>query len=243
MLSNSIKGNLDILMISEAKLDLTFTSNQFNIERYVAPIKFDRNSRRGGILLYVLEDIPGRLLTTFLSKVFEGFFVELNFHKKKILMCCSYNPAKSNTSSHLGIVGRPLCSYMSRCGNFLVIGDLNSEINEMVISKFCEAYNLQDLVKDPTYHKNPSNPTCFDPILTNFTKSFQHTQAIDTGLSGVHKLTLTVLKTHFPRVKSNIVNYRDYKGFVNDNFRSELLQEINSSDSHITNFKDLQYTH
>ena len=39
------------------------------------------------------------------------------------------------------------------------------------------------------------------------------------------------LKTHFPRLKPNIFNYRDYKSFVNDYFRSELLQEINSSDS------------
>ena len=78
--------------------------------------------------------------------------------------------------------------------------------------------------------------------MTNFPKSFQHTQTIETGLSDFHKLTLTVLKTHFPRLKPNIVNYRDYKGFVKDYFRSELLQEINSSDSDLTNFKCLQYT-
>ena len=51
MLSNSIKGNLDILMIYETKLGLTFPSNQFTIEAYAAPIRFDRNSRGGGILL------------------------------------------------------------------------------------------------------------------------------------------------------------------------------------------------
>ena len=49
------------------------------------------------------------------------------------------------------------------------------------------------------------------------------------------------MKTHFPKLKPNVVNYRDYKNFVNNYFRSELLQEI-SSDSDITNFKDLQYT-
>ena len=50
------------------------------------------------------------------------------------------------------------------------------------------------------------------------------------------------MKTHFPRLKPNIVNYRDYKVFVNDYFRSELLQEINSPDPDLTNFKDLQYS-
>ena len=87
-------------------------------------------------------------------------------------MCCSYNPNKSNISSHLSIVGRSLDSYMSSYDNFLVIGDLNSKISEMVFPEFWETYNLQNLVKDPTCYENPSTPTCMDLILTNFPKSF-----------------------------------------------------------------------
>ena len=37
---------------------------------------------------------------------------------------------------------------MSSYKNFLVTGDLNSEINDVATSQFCETYNLQDLVKD-----------------------------------------------------------------------------------------------
>ena len=138
MLSNSIKRNLDILMISETKLDSTFSSNQFTIEGYTAPIRFERNCRGGGILLYIREDIPARLLTISLPKDFEGSLVESNLRKKNILMCCSYNPAKSNISSHLSLVGRSLDSYMFSYDNFLVIGDVNSEISEMAMSDFCE---------------------------------------------------------------------------------------------------------
>ena len=68
------------------------------------------------------------------------------------------NPAKSNTSSHVSIVGRSLDSYMSSYDNFLVIGDLNSEISEMAMSEICETYNPQNLEKDP------SKPTCTDII-------------------------------------------------------------------------------
>ena len=77
-------------------------------------------------------------------------------------MCCSHNPAKSNISSHLSMAERLLDSYMSSYNNFLVIGDLNSEISEMAMSEFCETYNLQNLVKDPTCYKNPRKPTCID---------------------------------------------------------------------------------
>lgn len=81
MLSNSYKDNLDILMVSETKKGSPFPSNQFIIEGYVAPIRFDKNGRRGRILLYIWEDISARLLTTSLLKDFEVFFVELNLLK------------------------------------------------------------------------------------------------------------------------------------------------------------------
>ena len=80
----------------------------------------------------------------------------------------------------------------------------------MTMSEFCETYNLQNLVKDPRCYKNPFKLTCTDLILTNFSKSFQHTQTTDTGLSDFHKLTLTILKTHFPRLKPNIVNCKGF---------------------------------
>ena len=124
---------------------------------------------------------------------------------------------------------------MSCYDNFLVIGDPNSEIVGMALSEFREIYNLQNLVKDATCYKNLSKPTCIDPILKNFPKSFQCTQTIETGLLDFHKLTSAVLKTHFRWLKPNVVNYRDYRGFANDCFCSELLQEINSSDSNLTN--------
>ena len=81
-----------------------------------------------------------------------------------MLMSCLCNSGKRNISSHLSIVGRSLNSFMSSYDNFLVIGHLNSEINEMAMSKFCETNNLPNLVKDPTCYKNPSTPTCIDKI-------------------------------------------------------------------------------
>ena len=99
-------------------------------------------------------------------------------------MCCSYSPAKRNISARLIIVGRSLDSYMSSYDSFLFVGVLNSEISKMAMSKFCETYNLQNLVKDLTCYKNPSKPIFIsDLILTNFPKSFQHTQTIETSLS------------------------------------------------------------
>ena len=50
-------------MISETKLDESFPIGQFLIDGCSVPFRLDRNKNGGGILLYVREDIPSKLLS------------------------------------------------------------------------------------------------------------------------------------------------------------------------------------
>ena len=43
-----IKGNIDILVITESKLDRSFPSLQFAIEGYTMPYRIDRNANGVG---------------------------------------------------------------------------------------------------------------------------------------------------------------------------------------------------
>ena len=88
------------------------------------------------------------------------------------------------------------------------------------------SYSLRNLVKQKTCFKNPENPACIDLILTNFPRSFQNSNVFETGLSDFHKLTTTVLKQYFPKLKPKVVNYRDYRKFRNEEFRAQLDNEI-----------------
>ena len=53
---------IDILMMSESKLDGIFPSSQFQI-CFRASYRLDRNDRGGGILLFVRENLITRLLS------------------------------------------------------------------------------------------------------------------------------------------------------------------------------------
>ena len=92
-LTEMVKGKVDILLISETKLDDSFPQNQFFINGYNKPIRFDRNDKGGGLMLFVREDIPCNIISSE-NLPLECFFVELDIHKKKWLLCCSYNPHK-----------------------------------------------------------------------------------------------------------------------------------------------------
>ena len=101
LLISLIKDNIYILMISEAKLDQSFPTDQSMINGFSAPFRLDRNDKGGGIILYIREDIPSRLVSTKSSQV-KGFFAEINLrNKKKWQLCCSYNPKKDLITQHL----------------------------------------------------------------------------------------------------------------------------------------------
>ena len=61
-LAHQVQGNIDILMISETKLDESFPLGQFLLDSYSVPFRSDRDGNGGGILLFIREDIPSKLL-------------------------------------------------------------------------------------------------------------------------------------------------------------------------------------
>ena len=75
----------------------------------------------------------------------------------------------------------------SRYDKYLCIGDFNSDTSETTLTNFCDLYKLKDLVREPTYLKNPDSPPYIDLLLRNCSRSFQDTQVIETGLSDFHK--------------------------------------------------------
>ena len=50
MLSDQIKGNIDILLVSETKIDDSFPNGNFLIDGFSTPYRLDRNSNGGGLM-------------------------------------------------------------------------------------------------------------------------------------------------------------------------------------------------
>ena len=95
-LKTLIKSNLDILIITESKLDQSFPSQQFCIEGFSFPFRLDRNTNGGGIIIYIREDIPCKEIKNhnFTRYNLEGIFLELNLRRTKWLLFGGYNPNK-----------------------------------------------------------------------------------------------------------------------------------------------------
>ena len=94
MLTNSVTEYIDILMISETKLDNTFPYVLYHLKDFSNPYRLDRNCHGGGILVYVRGNIPSNLVKLDQNfGNFEGLFIELELsNKNKWLLSYSYNP-------------------------------------------------------------------------------------------------------------------------------------------------------
>ena len=92
-----VKGTVNVLIISETKIDDSFPIANFLIHDFGQPYRIDRNSSGGGIMLYVREDIPSRVE----SLPVEGFYVELKLRSKNWLKNCSYNPNRKAIGNYL----------------------------------------------------------------------------------------------------------------------------------------------
>ena len=123
---------------------------------------------------------------------------------------------------------RNLDLHSSKYEKILIFGDFNVEIEEVNIKSFCENYNLESLIKQPTCYKNPNKPTCIDLILTNVPRLFQSTCVLETGLSDFHLMTVIVMRKTFKKMLPRVINYRSYRDFSNETFRVSLINNLSN---------------
>ena len=233
-----VKDKLDLFLLTETKIDQSFTTAQFIIEGYSKPFRRDRNKMGGGLLLYVRDDITCKeIKQTVLPPDIECLFIEINLRNKKYLIVGGYNPHKDSSSYFLSHVGRTIDSILGNYDNILLLGDFNCLGKEQCMVDFCDIYDLTNLIKVPTCYKNPANPSSIDVMLTNRPNSFQGSKAIETGLSDHHKLTISVLNVFFKKMEPVKICYRSYKNFNASDFRKDLANSLRNCDQDIMDYE------
>ena len=80
-----IEDKVDVLVVTETKIDDSYPTSQFEIRGFGTPFRQDRNKHGGGVLVYIREHLPCREIQ-FVNKPsdVEGIFIELILRKKKV---------------------------------------------------------------------------------------------------------------------------------------------------------------
>ena len=150
LLQHMTEDNIDILVISETKIDNSFPENQFSMDLYNLAYRLERTQDGGGLLVYFRTGIPSRKLITDLPENVEGILFDMNIRNKKWLIIAGYNPNKEHIGSFLCNVGKSLDYLIGKYENLIIIGDFNSQMEEYAMKDFCETYLLQKRAKSIT---------------------------------------------------------------------------------------------
>ena len=100
-LKSLIDSNIDLLLISETKLNDSFPNSQFLMTGFHPPYRKHRTDRGGGLMFFIREDIPCREIMVTTEEHIEAIFLEINLRKRKWLLIGGYNPEKSKISNSL----------------------------------------------------------------------------------------------------------------------------------------------
>ena len=146
-------------------------------------------------MLHVRKDIPSKLILVDISPIM-SFHVKLDLRNNKWLINCSYSPHKKVTGNHLNAISKTLDSHSSTYDKIMLLVDFNTEIDERHMQSICDNYFLKSPITQLVCYNNFEKPTCIDLILTKMPRSFQGTCVIETRLSDVHLMTLTVMRNN-----------------------------------------------
>ena len=97
----------------------------------------------------------------------EASVIEMNLRSKKWLMCFTYNTNKSLLEHYLNQIRAQVESFCKNYEHLLMMGAFKVNIPEPTLTSFCTLFKFKNLVKEPTWYKNPNNSGCIDLLLTH----------------------------------------------------------------------------
>lgn len=71
-LADIIKGNINILMILQSKLDNSFPDDHFFLDGFRTPFRPDQHRNSGGVMFFIKNDIPAKVVSAD-DNIIQGF--------------------------------------------------------------------------------------------------------------------------------------------------------------------------
>ena len=216
-----IKGKIDINLILETKIDESFPNQQFKINGYKA-IRTDRDGFGGGLIFYINEQIPSKVLT-FESIPRDIKIILLDFTAKNWKWLCIglHKLPSQNEKYFLDHLSNTLGQLSCQYDKAILIGDFNLTVENNNLENFMNIFDVECLIKKPTCFQS-LNPCCIDLILTNKKELFKNSDLFEVEISDHHSSIVTALKSQLLKGNPKTKLYRDYSSFNLDIFKEGL---------------------
>ena len=217
---------MDVLGLSETKIDASFPDAQFHVDDFRLYRK-DRNRFGGGLMIYVTDNIPQRRrvdLEIESVKDVEHIVLELKFKTEKVFLILVYRPPDTHVSSLENLLTIIIDKCLLQCKTVFVMGDMNVDCKSSnhLLSDFFDAFDLKNVIKGPTCFKSAINPSLVDVILTNSPCRVLSHLNVNIDLSDFHNIICVATRIHAPKSENRTICYRSYKRMNDECFIKDL---------------------
>ena len=207
---------VDILFITETKLDPSFSLAQFDVPNYRS-FRKDRTGRGGGILTYVRSDLPTRQHPDLELQHVECITIETTVCGRKWAIVCVYRPPSMLNASFIDDFTTGIDNVHAHFDNIIVIGDLNYDLvkpdKSQPLHTVCDIFDFTNLIKTPTCFMKDAHPSILDVILTNRTSLLFNITNSTCSISDWYNIISSVIKGAAPPPNKHKIKCRSYKHF------------------------------
>ena len=218
---------MDLLIISETKIDSSFNDNLFKVEGYKMERR-DRTTHGGGLMTFVRSDLPFKRRKDLECQEIETICYELSMAKRKWCIVGAYRKPSLENKVFENDITKSLDQIFLKFDHVICLGDLNYDLSRndksQPLINICDTFNLDNIVKQPTCFMKNQTPSLIDVILTNSKTLLCNTANFNCGLSDCHHMIATSLKETCSYVNNKNVTFRSYKNFSDAEFNQELSQ-------------------
>ena len=131
-LQQTVLSKTDILLLSETKIDDSFPDSQFFAEGFKVYRK-DRTKTGGGLLLYVNENLLGKIINSYKFKGnSEIILFEFSVSNKKWFLLGNYKPPSQNDLSFINELNLAFNFFSPIYENFVLLGDFNMSTENLI---------------------------------------------------------------------------------------------------------------
>ena len=219
-----VKNIVDVLFISETKLDDSFRDAQFQVNNY-----------HFCIAAYLRSSIADDGMKLFEFRDIESISLEVNIENKKWLIIGAYKPPCMPNNIFKDNCSTILDKACTKYDNFILMGDLNFDMLDSQkcepLAEICDIFYACNVVKSPTCFSKIYKPSLLDVIITNKPSSISKTCNFNCGLSDMHNMIAFQLKVELTTKNTNWIKYRSFKHFDVDTFNQDLQSSLSSLNS------------
>ena len=148
-----IKDTFDIFLLSESKLDSSFSDDQFSIPGYRIARK-DRDRNDGELLLYINEYIPFKIIqNTNLPPTLEVLPIEINLGWFMFLLMRLYKPPPVSEKEFLLYLNKAHNFLSTKYENITLIGDFKMQPGNKNLKDLCDLNQLEHVIKEKHLQK------------------------------------------------------------------------------------------